>query len=120
MNVSTTLRAKSIGYNCMMELSTRSSICIRKDIFTNTPPKNGDTSGYGAAGMTPQMDPNAMMNMGGMQMGMNPQMMNMGGMQMGAMGMRSSSMMEPGAKSRISEIDLLVRPSSTVTFRGTG
>ena len=44
MNVSTTLRAKSIGYNCMMELSTRSSICIRKDIFTNTPPKNGDTS----------------------------------------------------------------------------
>lgn len=46
----------------------------------------GANAGYGAAGMTPQMNPNAMMNMGGMQMGamgMNPQMMNMGGMQMG-------------------------------------
>ena len=46
----------------------------------------GANAGYGAAGMgmqagagmNPQMDPNAMMNMGGMQMGMNPQMMNMG------------------------------------------
>lgn len=45
--------------------------------------------------MTPQMDPNAMMNMGGMQMGamgMNPQMMNMGGMQMGTMGMNPQMM----------------------------
>ena len=55
----------------------------------------GANAGYGAAGMTPQMNPNAMMNMGGMQMGamgMNPQMMNMGGMQMGAMGMNPQMM----------------------------
>ncbi len=55
----------------------------------------GANAGYGAAGMTPPMDPNAMMNMGGMQMGamgMNPQMMNMGGMQMGAMGMNPQMM----------------------------
>ena len=55
----------------------------------------GANAGYGAAGMTPQMDPNAMMNMGGMQMGamgMNPQMMNMGGMQMGTMGMNPQMM----------------------------
>ena len=55
----------------------------------------GANVGYGAAGMTPPMDPNAMMNMGGMQMGamgMNPQMMNMGGMQMGAMGMNPQMM----------------------------
>ena len=37
----------------------------------------------------------------------------------GAKAVEKYSMMEPGAKSRISEIDLLVRPSSTVTFRGT-
>lgn len=42
-------------------------------------PQMDMNAGYGAAGMgNPQMDPNAMMNMGGMQMGMNPQMMNMG------------------------------------------
>ena len=63
----------------------------------------GANVGYGAAGMgmqagagmNPQMDPNAMMNMGGMQMGamgMNPQMMGMGGMQMGAMGMNPQMM----------------------------
>ncbi len=70
----------------------------------------GANAGYGAAGMgNPQTDPNAMMNMGGMQMGamgmnpqmmnmggmqmgMNPQMMNMGGMQMGAMGMNPQMM----------------------------
>ena len=63
----------------------------------------GANAGYGAAGMgmqagagmNPQMDPNAMMNMGGMQMGamgMNPQMMGMGGMQMGAMGMNPQMM----------------------------
>ena len=56
-------------------------------------PQMDMNAGYGAAGMgNPQMDPNAMMNMGGMQMGMNPQMMNMGGMQMGAMGMNPQMM----------------------------
>ena len=37
IKVSTILRANSIGYNCMIVLSTRSSICILNSIFTKKP-----------------------------------------------------------------------------------
>ena len=40
----TILFANSMGYSCMMVLSTKSPICIRNAIFTNVPPRNGAIS----------------------------------------------------------------------------